>query len=75
MLSSVVVYLVNGDSSVNNVRLDCLTVNNGLDVLVDVVVNMLTGDLRADLVRLSGLVGYALVLELSGLLCETTLDN
>lgn len=74
MLSSVVVDLVNGDSGVHDVRLNGLTVNNGLDVLVNVVVDVLASYLRADLVRLGGGVGNALVLELSGLSCETALD-
>jgi len=38
----VVVYLVNGDSSVDDIGLNSLLVDNGLDGLVDVVMDVLT---------------------------------
>ena len=39
-----VVRLVDGDGAVDDVRGDGLLVDDGLDVLVDVVVDMLAGD-------------------------------
>lgn len=71
VLSSVVVDLVDRNSGVDDVRLNCLLVDDGLDRLVDVVVNVLTSDRGGN--RLSVTLGAlsTLVTELGGLGLET----
>jgi len=67
VLGGVVVGLVDRDGGVGDVRLDGLLLDDGLDGLVDVVVDVLAGNGGVD--RLGGLVlaGVDLVLELGGL--------
>lgn len=71
VLSSVVMDLMDGDGGVHNLRLDHLLVEDGLNLLMDVVVNMLalnTGGLGlSDL----GLGNVALIAELATLSLET----
>jgi hypothetical protein len=70
VLGSLVMDLVDGDGGVHNLRLDHLLVKNGLDLLVDVVVNMLALNARSlDLSDL-GLGNLALITELATLSLE-----
>lgn len=62
-----VVSLVNGHGGVDDVGLDCLLLDDGLDVLMDVVVDTLTGDDRGSVGGVCGLVGSRGVLELRSL--------
>jgi len=67
VLGCVVVNLVDGDSGVDNVLLDGLLLNNGLDGLVDVVVDVLASKGRSDGVGVASGTLDALISELSGL--------
>jgi len=64
----VVVNLVDGDSGVDNIWLDDLLVDNGLNGFVDVVVNMLSTNSGCYALALSGTLNAALVSELRLLL-------
>lgn len=59
--------LMDGDGGVDNVRLNNLLVNDGLDMLVDVMVDTLTTDDRSGLLGSAGLVGDGCVLVPSGI--------
>jgi len=72
---SVVVDLMNGDSSVNNIGLDNLLLYDWLDGLVDVVVHMFTSDGWCDALALGGSLYNALILELSLLLDKVPLGR
>lgn len=61
--SSVVVDLVDGDGSVDDVGLDGLLVDDGLDGLVDVVVDVLAADGSVGALAVGGSLNYTLVLE------------
>lgn len=74
VLSSVVVNLVDRDGGVDNVRLDGLLVDDGLDGLVDVVVDVLTADGGCNRLRVHSLELGALISELGSLSSETLLD-
>lgn len=74
VLSSVVVNLVDRDGGVDNVRLDGLLVDDGLDGLVDVVVDVLTADGGCNRLRVHSLELGALVSELGSLSGEALLD-
>lgn len=65
-----VVRLVDGDGAVDDVRGDGLLVDDGLDVLVDVVVDVLAGDGGGRLGRVRGLVGDGGVLVVGGVLVQ-----
>lgn len=67
VLGSVVVNLVDGDSGVNDVRLNSLLVNDGLDGLVNVVVNVLATNGRLDTLSVTGLKLGALISKLRSL--------
>jgi hypothetical protein len=71
--SLVVVNLVNGNSGVNNVGLDGLLLDYGLDSLVDVVVNVLTANGSSSALAMSGSINAALILEAGLLLNEVPL--
>lgn len=73
--SSVVVDLMNGDSSVNNIGLDNLLLYDWLDGLMDVVVHMFTSDGWCDALALRGSLYNALILELSLLLNKVPLGG
>jgi hypothetical protein len=71
VLGSLVVNLVDGHGGVHNLGLDHLLVENGLNLLVDVVVNMLALNTSSlDLSHL-GLGNVALITELATLSLET----
>lgn len=74
VLGGVVVNLVDGDGGVDNVRLDGLLVDNGLDGLVDVVMDVLTADGGCNRLRVHSLELGALVSKLGSLSSETLLD-
>lgn len=74
VLGGVVVNLVDGDSRVDNMRLNGLLVDNRLDGLVDVVVDVLTADGGCNRLRVHGLDLGALVSELGSLSSETLLN-
>lgn len=74
VLGSVVVDLVDRDGGVDNVRLDGLLVDNGLDGLVDVVVDVLTADSGGNRLGVNSLDLSALVSKLSSLGGEALLD-
>ena len=74
VLGGVVVNLVDGNGGVDNVRLDGLLVDDGLDGLVDVVVDVLTADGGCNRLRVHGLDLGALVSKLGSLGSETLLD-
>lgn len=59
-----VVCLVNGNSGVDNVRLDSVLLNNRLNVLVDVVMHSLASNGRSSGGSMSRLVSRSSVLEL-----------
>ena len=73
VLGSVVVNLVDGDSGVNDVKLDSLLVNDGLDGLVHMVVNVLAANGGLDTLGVTGLNLGALVSKLSSLGGKTLL--
>ena len=70
-----VVGLVNGDGGVNVLVGEDLLVKNGLDVLVDVVVDVLAADLGTGVATAGGLVGDGGVLEAGGLSSELVTDG
>jgi len=70
MLSSIVVDFVNGDSRVHDVRLDCLLMDNRLDVLVDVMVDMFASNSWCCSLCMCCLSTGALVPELCSFLLE-----
>lgn len=74
VLSSVVVNLVDGHGGVDDVGLDGLLLDNGLDSLVDVVVNVLAGDDGGDGAGVLALDTDLLVTELLLLGRKTGLD-
>jgi hypothetical protein len=74
VLSGIVVNLVDGDGGVDNVGLNRLLVDNGLDGLVDVVVDVLAANRGGNGLSVLGLNLDALVSKLSGLGGETLLD-
>jgi hypothetical protein len=74
VLGSVVVNLVDGDGGVDNVRLNGLLVDNGLDGLVDVVVDVLTADGGGNGLGVDSLDLSALVSELGSLGSKALLD-
>jgi len=71
MLSSIVVDFVDGNRGVYDVRLDCLFVNNGLDIFVDVVVNVLASNSWRVGLCMCRLSSDALILELCSLLLKS----
>jgi hypothetical protein len=74
VLGSVVVNLVDGDGGVDNVGLDGLLVDNGLDGLVDVVVDVLTTDGGGNRLGVDSLDLSALVSKLGSLGSKALLD-
>jgi len=71
----VVVNLVDGDSGVDNIWLDNLLVDDGLNSLVDVVVNMLSTDGGCYTLALGGTLNATLVPELRLLLNKVPLGR
>jgi len=69
----VVVYLVNGDSGVDDVGLDSLLLHNRLDSLMDVVVDMLATDGGRRTLAVGGGINLPLVFEASLLLDKVPL--
>lgn len=63
--SLVMVNLVDWDGGVDDLRLDDLPLNNGLDGLVDVVMNVLSANSRSNALAVGGLLNAPLVLEAS----------
>lgn len=59
--SLVMVNLMDGDGGVDNVGLDGLLLNNGLDSLVDVVVHVLSANSRGNTLAVGGVLNAALV--------------
>lgn len=72
VLGSVVVNLVDGDGGVDDSRLDDLLLDDGLDGLVDVVVDVLAGNDGSGGAGLGDLALNALVRELSSLTLKTS---
>lgn len=75
MLGLVVVNLMDGDGSVDDRWLDGLLLNDGLDGLVDVMMDMLASDSRSLLLDHLLACLYSLVMELTSLLLETSADS
>lgn len=71
VLSSSVMLLVDGDSGVNDLWGDCLLVDDGLNRLVDVMVNMLALNSWCSSSGVTCLVGVGGILELSHLGLES----
>jgi hypothetical protein len=71
VLGGRVVLLVDGDDGVDNFGGDGLLVDDGLDSLVDVVVDVLALDSRGGRCSVAGLVGMGGVLELGSLTLES----
>jgi hypothetical protein len=71
----VVVDLMNGDCGVDDVGLDGLLLDDGLDGLVDVVVDVLAANRGSDILARCGSLNAPLVLELGLLLHKAPLDG
>merc|ERR1712071_524928 len=72
-LSGVMVDFVDRDSGVDDGSLDGFALHNGLDGLVDVVVDVLAGNDGVHGVSVCGFTRNALILELLGFTCKTGL--
>lgn len=73
VLGLILVYLVDGNGGVYNGRLNSLLLDDGLDVLVDVVVNVLTSDGGGGSAGVLGLIDFTSILELGTLGFEALL--
>jgi len=71
VLCGVVVNLMDWDCCMNNVGLDSLLVNDWLDRLVDVVMNVLSGDCWGHCLGFGGSVAGGRILELGSFLLKT----
>jgi hypothetical protein len=74
VLALVVMYLVHGDGCVHDAGLDGLLLNDGLDVLMDVVVDVLAYDVLTGALGVLDVTDFSCALELALLLGETLFD-